>query len=55
VYYANQVQAEKYDAYLNILSTVKPIHVIWLDGYEYVRIYKIATLPPEIFEALGDL
>jgi hypothetical protein len=55
VYYANQVQAEKYDAYLNVLSTVKPIHVIWLDGYEYVRIYKIATLPPEIFEALGDL
>jgi hypothetical protein len=55
VYYANQVQDEKYSAYLNILSAVKPIHVIWMDGYEYVLIYKLDSLSPEIFKALGNL
>ncbi len=55
VYYANQVQAEKYQAYLHVLSTVDPVHVIWMDGYEYVRIYKVDSFPPEIFEALGNL
>lgn len=55
VYYANQVQLDKYDKYLAILSTVKPFHVIWMDGYEYVRIYKVDSLPPGIFEALKNL
>ena len=55
VYYANQVQLEKYDAYLNVLSVVEPLHVIWMDGYEYVRIYKIDSLPAETLEALGNL
>lgn len=55
VYYANQVQLEKYDAYLEILSRVEPLQVIWMDGYEYVRIYKIGSFPPEIFEALENL
>jgi len=55
VYYANQGQIEKYQAYLDILSTVEPIHVIWMDGYEYVRIYKITSFPPEIFKALANL
>ena len=55
VYYAGQSQGEAYQAYLNILSAVKPIHVIWMDGYEYVQIYKIDSLPSGIFEALGNL
>lgn len=55
VYYANQVQLDEYDKYLDILSTVEPFHVIWMDGYEYVRIYKIDSFPPEIFEALKNL
>ena len=55
VYYANQVQMPKYDAFLAILSEVEPLHVVWMDGYEYVRIYKIDALPPEIFERLADL
>ena len=55
VYYANQVQLRKYDAYLNILSTIEPIHVIWMDGYEYVRIYKMDSFTPEILKALADL
>jgi len=55
VYYANQVQMEKYDTYLKILSRAEPFHVIWLDGYEYIRIYKVDALPPEIFDELNAL
>ena len=55
VYYANQIQMEKYHSFINILERVEPFHVIWMDGYEYVRIYKVDTLPAEIFEALGKL
>jgi 4-amino-4-deoxy-L-arabinose transferase-like glycosyltransferase len=55
VYYANQVQLQKYDAYLDILSALEPIHVIWMDGYEYVRIYKMDSFTPEILEALENL
>ena len=55
VYYANQVQLDQYDKYLDILSTVEPFHVIWMDGYEYVRIYKIDSFTPEVIEALKNL
>ncbi len=55
VYYANQSQLNKYDAYLNILSKVEPVHVIWMNGYEYVQIYKIDAFSPEIIQALADL
>ncbi len=55
VYYANQGQLEKYGPYLTILSTVEPMHVIWMDGYEYVRIYQVDTFPPELIQALADL
>ena len=55
VYYANQYRLEKYHPYLKILETVDPIHVIWLNGYEYVRTYDISTFTPEMYEALADL
>lgn len=55
VYYANQSQLSHYDNYLKVLSTVEPFHVISLNGYEYVHIYKVDEFPPEIFEALADL
>lgn len=55
VYYANQGQLPHHENFLKVMSTVEPYHVIWLNGYEYVRIYKVDELPPEIFEALKDL
>lgn len=55
VYYANQYRLEKYHPYLEILETVDPIHVIWLNGYEYVRTYDVNTFTPEMYEALADL
>jgi 4-amino-4-deoxy-L-arabinose transferase-like glycosyltransferase len=55
VYYANQGVLSKYADYLSVLSAVDPVQVIWLDGYEYVRIYDVKTFTPEMFEALADL
>ncbi|MBL8063162.1 MAG: glycosyltransferase family 39 protein [Anaerolineales bacterium] len=55
VYYGNQGRLESYYAYLRILEAVEPIHVIWMDGYEYVRIYDVNSLTPEIYEALANL
>lgn len=55
VYYANQGQLSHYDKFLQILSTAEPYHVIWMNGYEYVRIYKVEDFSPEIFTALENL
>jgi hypothetical protein len=55
VYYANQGQLSHYDNFLQILSAIEPYHVIWMNGYEYVRIYKIDDFSPEIFTALENL
>jgi hypothetical protein len=55
VYYANQIQMAKYHPFINILSTIEPIHVIWMDGYEYVRIYEIDAFTPEMLKAFADL
>lgn len=55
VYYANQIQMEKYHPFINILEAVEPLQVIWMDGYEYVRIYKVDTLTPDVLKALANL
>jgi hypothetical protein len=55
VYYANQGQLSRYENYLKALSVVEPFQVIWMNGYEYIRIYKVDLLSPEIFEALANL
>lgn len=55
VYYANQGQLPHYQNFLKVLSAVKPFYVISMNGYEYVHIYKVDELSPEIFEALKDL
>jgi hypothetical protein len=55
IYNANQGQSEKYEAYLNILSTVEPLHEVWLDGMKYVIIYQVDDLPASVFEALSNL
>jgi 4-amino-4-deoxy-L-arabinose transferase-like glycosyltransferase len=55
VYYANQIQMNKYHPYLNILSQVKPIHEIWMDGYKYIQIYEADSFTPEMLEAFENL
>lgn len=55
VYYANQGQLAHHQNFVNAMSKAEPFHVIWLNGYEYVRIYKVDDLKPEIYEALAHL
>ena len=55
VYYANQGQLAHHKNFVEAMSKAKPFHVIWLNGYEYVRIYKVAELGPEIYDALSHL
>ena len=55
IYYANQNRLEKYHPYLKILETIEPVHVIWIDDYEYIRIYNVNMFTPEMYKALADL
>ncbi|MCZ2126223.1 MAG: glycosyltransferase family 39 protein [Anaerolineales bacterium] len=55
VYYANQGQLAHHQNFIHALEKAKPFHVIWLNGYEYVRIYKVSELGPEIYDALSHL
>ena len=55
VYYANQGQLAHHLNFVNAMSKAEPFHVIWLNGYEYVRIYKVDDLTPDIYEALSNL
>jgi hypothetical protein len=53
VYYATQGALEKYAKLIQTLSVVDPIHEVWLDGYKYVMVYQVATLPESVFEILS--
>jgi len=55
VYYANQGQLAHHKNFVDAMSKTEPFHVVWLNGYEYVRIYKVDDLGPEIYEALSNL
>ncbi|MBI3163739.1 MAG: hypothetical protein HYZ24_03575 [Chloroflexi bacterium] len=55
VYYANQGQLAHHLNFVNVMAQAEPFHVVWLNGYEYVRIYKVDDLGPEIYEALANL
>ncbi|NWF65114.1 MAG: glycosyltransferase family 39 protein [Chloroflexi bacterium] len=55
VYYANQGQLAHHKNFVDAMAKAEPFHVVWLNGYEYVRIYKVDDLGPEIYEALANL
>lgn len=54
IYYAVQGRISKYAKLINGLAAVEPIHVVWLNGYEYVRIYRVADLPQDFYAALSQ-
>ena len=53
LYYATQGHLDKYAPLLETLSSVQPIHEIWLDDYQYVTIYQVDSFPPAVFEAFA--
>jgi hypothetical protein len=52
LYYANQGGLEKYKSLLETLSSIEPLHEIWMDGYKYVIIYEVSDIPLDVFEVL---
>ena len=53
LYYASQGHLDKYAPLLETLSSIQPIHEIWLDDYQYVTIYQVDSFPPAVFEAFA--
>ncbi len=53
VYYALQGNLDKYAGFIKALSTVKPVHEVWLNGYRYVVVYKVDDFPVTVFDALA--
>jgi hypothetical protein len=52
VYYAAQIQSDRYDSFFEGLSGVTPLHEVWLDDYKYVVIYDLHALPESTLQAL---
>jgi len=52
IYYAVQGGADKYTNLLNALAQVEPEKEIWLNGYKYVIIYRIDSLPPNVYDEM---
>ncbi len=53
LYNAVQGKLEKYDRLISALADVKPIKEIWLNGYKYATVYRVADFSPAVFEALS--
>jgi hypothetical protein len=54
VYYAAQIQSDRYDSFFKTLSEVNPMHEVWLDDYKYVLIYDLNVVPPSIIDKLAN-
>jgi hypothetical protein len=52
VYYAAQIQSDRYDSFFESLSGVPALHEIWLDDYKYVIVYDLHALPESTLQAL---
>jgi 4-amino-4-deoxy-L-arabinose transferase-like glycosyltransferase len=54
IYYAQQKKRDIPTGFIQILEPAVPEKVIWFNGIEYVRIYKVSELPDSVFKALGQ-
>jgi hypothetical protein len=54
VYYAQQKSRDIPTGFIKIMEPATPEKVIWFNGIEYVRIYKVSELPKSVFTALGQ-
>ncbi len=52
VYYAAQIQSDRYDSFFEALSEVTPLHEVWLNDYKYVIVYDLHALPQSTLQAL---
>lgn len=54
VYYAQQKKRDIPTGFIQIMEPATPEKVIWFNGIEYLRIYKVSDLPESVFKALGQ-
>jgi 4-amino-4-deoxy-L-arabinose transferase-like glycosyltransferase len=54
VYYAQQKKRNIPTGFIKIMEPAVPEKVIWFNGIEYVRIYKVSDLPEVVIKALGQ-
>jgi hypothetical protein len=54
IYYAHQKSRNIPAKLLAALEAIPPEHVIWLNGIEYVRIYRVSDFPDSFYTALGQ-
>ena len=52
VYYAQQKKRDIPTGFIQIMEPAVPEKVIWFNGIEYVRIYKVPDLPESVLKAL---
>jgi hypothetical protein len=52
VYYAQQKKREIPTGFIQIMEAAMPEKVIWFNGIEYVRIYRVSDLPESVLKAL---
>lgn len=53
LYNAVQGKLEKYDKLMSALADVEPMKEIWLNGYKYATVYRVADFSPAVFDALS--
>jgi hypothetical protein len=54
IYYAVQKRRNIPAKLLAALEAISPEHVIWMNGIEYVRIYRVADFPDSFYTGLGQ-
>jgi hypothetical protein len=54
VYYAQQKKRDIPTGFIQIMEPAVPEKIIWFNGIEYVRIYKVSDLPESVLKALGQ-
>jgi len=54
IYVVQQRRRNYYQDLMQALEAVPAEHVIWMDGIEYIRIYKVDLLPEHVFTMLND-
>jgi hypothetical protein len=54
VYYAQQKKRDIPTGFIQIMEPAVPEKVIWFNGIEYVRIYKVSDLPESVVKALSQ-
>ncbi len=54
VYYAQQKRRDIPTGFIEMMEPATPEKVIWFNGIEYVRIYKVSEIPETVIQALGQ-